>query len=184
MLMRNRHEIRKLNRLLELDYDAIEAYEAAIDGLMSPVNKKALRVYCDDHRRHTEVLTQLITALGGKPARGPDWMQLLTKGKVQIARLLGGDRAILIAMRINEEVTNRRYELAIALGGVSAASLQALQGNLADERLHRLWIARRLEGATDAASAPLAPAKTATAARRKTPRKTPARRVKNSTKAA
>lgn len=138
--------IRKLNNLLELDYDAIEAYEAAISGLTDPKNVKALQVYCDDHRRHTKVLSELVIALGGKPVKGPDWMRVLTVGKVQFAKLLGGDRAILIAMRINEEVTNRRYELAIALGGMDAATLQALQQNLADERRHRLWIGRRLLG--------------------------------------
>lgn len=138
--------IRKLNHLLELDYDAVEAYEAAIAGLTDPKNQKALAVYCGDHRRHTQVLSELVIALGGKPARGPDWRRVLTVGKVQLAKLVGGDRAILIAMRINEEVTNRRYELAIAMGGMDATTLKAVRANLADERRHRLWISRRLKG--------------------------------------
>lgn len=138
--------IRKLNRLLELDYDAIAAYEAAIDGLGDRKNRNALKVYCEDHRRHTQLLSELVIALGGQPATGSDWMRLLTVGKVQLAKLFGSDKAILLAMRVNEEVTNRRYELAIALGGIDATTLKVLEQNLQDERRHRSWISRRLRG--------------------------------------
>ncbi len=46
---------------------------------------------------------------GGNPADGGDLKQILTKGKVVIAEL-GGDDAILKAMKMNEEVTNKSYE--------------------------------------------------------------------------
>jgi bacterioferritin (cytochrome b1) len=173
--------IRKLNRLLELDFDAIEAYESAIAGLKDLKNQHALQAYCDDHRRHTQVLSEIVVALGGQPARGSDWMRLLTVGKVQLAKLTGRDRAILFAMRINEEVTNRRYELAIAMGGMDAATLQTVKQNLSDERRHREWISRRLMGRPTrdpvVATGRAAPSKTArktSAAKPRTARRKPA----------
>jgi uncharacterized protein (TIGR02284 family) len=149
----NNKVIRKLNDLIELDYDAIEAYEAAIRRLINPAYREQLGVYAQDHRRHTQKLSEMVSRLGGKPSKGPDLMRLLTKGKVLLAKLIGGDRAILTAMRINEEVTNRRYEIAIATDGMDAATLKVVQDNLADERRHRAWLMAELKGEVKKAAA-------------------------------
>ncbi len=133
--------INKLNDLIELDFDAIEAYQAAIERLESPEYKRTLGEFLADHERHTRNLRDLVIKLGGKPSDGPDFKRYLTKGKVVLADLVGQDRAILLAMRVNEEVTNKRYELALASdGGMDAQTRQTVEANLADERRHREWI--------------------------------------------
>src|SRR5690606_37269226 len=75
----NEKVIKKLNDLIELDFDAIEAYEAAIERLESPEYRSKLNEYCEDHRRHTRDLTAQVTRLGGSPETGPGAMRLLTK---------------------------------------------------------------------------------------------------------
>lgn len=147
------HLVRKLNDLIELDHDAIEAYEAAIERLESPAYKTQLREYCNDHERHVRDLTDRVRQLGGKPAEGPDMMKILTKGKVVIADLIGQDRAILMAMRANEEVTNKRYEVALEMDDLDAQTRTLLQTNLGDERRHRAWIEAQLEAEKDARDA-------------------------------
>lgn len=137
--------IKLLNELIELDYDAIEAYQAAVERLESPANKTALAVFCEDHERHTQKLGVQVSALGGTPATGPDMKKYLTKGKVVIADMVGGDHAILVAMRLNEEVTNKAYEAALKLDDLDVETRGLLEANLADERRHRAWINAQIE---------------------------------------
>ena len=130
---------RLLKELVHLDYDAIKAYEAAIDRLEEPEFKSKLSEFCSDHRAHVEKLGAHLTAMGEEPPEGGDWKQVLTKGKVVIAEI-AGDKAILIAMRANEEVTNKTYEHALEHSDASGPVRETLAANLADERRHREWL--------------------------------------------
>jgi len=88
-----------------------------------------------DHERHVEELGKAVREEGGTPPSDGDAMMILTKGKVVIAGLVG-DKAILMAMRANEEVTNTKYEDAVATG--YPAPIQAiLRRGLSDERRHK-----------------------------------------------
>jgi uncharacterized protein (TIGR02284 family) len=138
--------VTKLNQLIQLDYDAIEAYVAAIERLEDAACKEQLAKFCEDHDRHVRVLSALVDSYGGKAATGPDVKQLLTKGKVVIADIIGNDRAILMAMRANEEVTNKTYEEVLThIGSVRPETRTLLERNLADERRHRAWIEAQIE---------------------------------------
>lgn len=101
-----------LNNLIQLDYDAIDAYDAAIDRIDSPEYKARLREFREDHARHTRDLGAVVTQLGGKSAQQGGAKSMLTRGKVMMADLMG-DTAILQAMRSNEEDTNTAYERAV-----------------------------------------------------------------------
>jgi uncharacterized protein (TIGR02284 family) len=101
--------IAALKELLELDYDAVEAYNTAIDKVKHREFKKKMIEFRNDHQKNTKELTQLIRNLGDKPPKGPGAKQYLTKGKVYVATLIG-DKLILNAMRDNEEDTNAAYE--------------------------------------------------------------------------
>lgn len=133
-----------LNELIALDYDAIEAYRVAIKRLEETTYQENLASFCEDHERHTGKLAQLAAGFGGQPAHGPDLKQLLTKGNVVIADLIGEDRAILSAMRLNEEVTNTAYDAALALEALEPTVLEILETNRSDERRHRAWIEQAL----------------------------------------
>lgn len=135
--------ISDLSDLIKLDYDAIAAYQAAIERLDNAEYKTNLAEFMGDHERHIEELSKVVRSEGGTPPDEGGALKILTKGKVVIAGLVG-DEAILKAMRANEEVTNTKYEEAVGTG--YAEPIQAiLRQGLADERRHKDWIAATLE---------------------------------------
>ena len=136
--------VNKLVRdLIELDFDAIEAYDAAIERLENAVYGAQLSAFRDDHRRHVAELSSFLVRMGDTPPTHGDFKRMLTKGKVIFGGLIG-DRAILIAMKTNEDETNKKYERAVGHGGVAAELMDVFQRNLADERRHRAWIEEQL----------------------------------------
>ena len=142
---RNEKVIKKLNELIHLDYDAIEAYEAAIARLEDTTARAKLQEFMQDHVRHTENLSKLVRQHGGKAANKGDIKRVLTKGKVVIGNI-AGDNGILKAMKTNEDETNEKYEKALQMEGLDAATRHTLQQNLDDERRHRQWIISRIDG--------------------------------------
>lgn len=133
-----------LNDLIALDYDAIEAYEAAIARLSDTWSKDQLRQFLGDHQRHTVELASFVSRYGFSPVTKADFKQILTKGKVVLGGL-GGDKAILAAMRSNEDDTNTAYENAVNKIGLPESIRITLNRNLSDERRHRTWIEQRLQ---------------------------------------
>lgn len=133
-----------LQELVNLDYDAIEAYDEAIKRLDDAETGTKLAEFREDHVRHTENIGNILRNLGEEVPAGPDAKSLLTEGKVVIADL-AGDKAILKAMVMNEKVTNKTYEKALKVDGLDAAMQQTLSQNLADEERHKTWIESRIE---------------------------------------
>jgi rubrerythrin len=135
-----------LKHLIALDFDAISAYQAAIDRLESPKCIRALKEFMTDHWRHTQELTPLVHEYGEVAPTHADAKMILTKGKVLIGQL-AGDRGILGAMRSNEDDTNGAYENACLRVDVPPHVLDVLQRALADERRHKAWLERTLSPA-------------------------------------
>ena len=132
-----------LNNLIALDFDAIDAYEAAINRLENATDKAQLRQFMGDHERHTQELGDIVRDLGSTPTMKGDIKSVLTQGKVVLGNLMG-DRGILQAMKSNEADTNTAYERAAARDDLPPHVREVLQRNLADERRHRAWIEARL----------------------------------------
>ncbi|MCB2427460.1 PA2169 family four-helix-bundle protein [Methylophaga pinxianii] len=141
--MQSEDIIKKLNNLIEIDYDAIAAYKAAIERLEDKQLKQQLVTFMEDHKNHVTALTESVRLSGGNPADSGDMKKILTKGKVVIAEL-GGDDAILKAMKMNEEVTNKSYEAMVDEPFPGTIKL-ILQNGLADERRHRAWLDATIE---------------------------------------
>jgi uncharacterized protein (TIGR02284 family) len=140
--------VEALKNLIELDFNAIEAYEAAVERLDDATTRQTMMAFMADHERHTQVLRQVVFQMGGEvPAKG-DFKRVLTKGKVVIGEIIG-DRGILMAMKSNEDDTNAAYENAAARTDVDSELQQILDRNLADERRHRAWIVARLDQMQD-----------------------------------
>lgn len=136
--------INELNKLINLDYDAIAAYEAAIERLNNAEYRERLREFRDDHQRHTRNLGECLAKFGGKAATSGDIRKILTKGKV-ILGTINHDRGVLEAMRSNEDQTNRFYEEALEKLEDEPAVAGILLRNLEDERRHRLWLVSTLD---------------------------------------
>jgi hypothetical protein len=132
-----------LNSLIELDFDAVEAYQAAIDRLSEPADQAKLRQFMGDHERHITDLGPLVLELGGAPAQKADIRKVLAKGKVVLAGI-AGDRAILAAMKSNEETSTRRYRKASGEEGLPSHVRTVLEQNFADEQRHLAWLEDRL----------------------------------------
>lgn len=128
-----------LSDLVELDFDAADAYEAAIERLDDDVAKQRLTEFKADHTRHIHEVGKLIQDLGERPPQSGDMKSVLTKGKVVMAGL-SGDQAILKAMQSNEEDTNTAYERASGRSDLTAEVQALLDKNLDDERRHKAWI--------------------------------------------
>ena len=135
--------VEMLEHLMALDFDAIEAYNAAIERLENDQWKAQLATFRSDHERHTHELAPLIRAMGGNPPSGPGAKAMLTQGKVRLANLMG-DEAILKAMKTNEDDTNTAYERALAHCPPDACEM--LARGLDDEHRHREWLIATLEG--------------------------------------
>lgn len=132
-----------LRSLIVLDFDAIGAYQAAIERLDGGVYKRTLRKFLGDHERHIEELTPLVHQFGGRAPTGGDAKILLTVGKVLVGQL-AGDRGVLAALDGTEEDTNEQYAAACGRLGVPVHVEAVLQRGLADERRHRAWLERAL----------------------------------------
>jgi len=130
-----------IKELIELDFDAIEAYEAAINRLDNQDYKDKLNDFKKDHHRHTQELTQLlkkhtISNIPNGPSAVKQW---LTKGKVVLANIVG-DATILAAMKSNEIDTNTAYERINAREDVWEDAISILKRGLEDERRHKTWL--------------------------------------------
>jgi uncharacterized protein (TIGR02284 family) len=135
---------RHLNDLIELDLDAIEAYEAAIARLSDPADKVQLGRFLEDHHRHAVDLSPLVQEAGASPATAPDFRRVLTKGKVVLMGL-AGDIGVLEAMKSNEETTTKTYERASRDAGLPLQAKAIVDRNYADEQRHLSWIEQRID---------------------------------------
>lgn len=132
-----------LNNLIQLEYDAIAAYKAAIERLDTVSYKEKFTEFLGDHENHVTNLSDLVRSEGGTPEDSGDVKKILTKGKVVLADL-SGDEAILKAMNANEKQTNTKYEEAVEEHYPTNVEV-VVQRGLADERRHKAWIEATLE---------------------------------------
>jgi uncharacterized protein (TIGR02284 family) len=132
-----------LNDLIQLDFDAIQAYEAAIVRIENSEQQRQLQAFRDDHKRHTEELGRVVKGLGAEPASSASMKQVLTVGKVAFADMMG-DRAVLQAMKTNEDDTNTAYERAASRSDLPPDAVPVIQSALGDERRHRDWIEKTI----------------------------------------
>lgn len=139
MVGTERDLLNMLGDLMSLEYDAIAAYDSAISRIDGASFKQQLQDFRSDHERHIHELEAVIKQLGGAPSAGAGAKSLLTQGKVAVGSLFG-DKAILLAMKTNEDDTNTAYERAVNHQDANAAVAEVLNRGLADERRHRAWI--------------------------------------------
>jgi ferritin-like metal-binding protein YciE len=133
-----------LKKLIELDYDAMEAYEVAISRLENPGYKSMFEEFKLDHQRHISEISKVLKLYNDTPPKGPSIKGLLTQGKVVLANLIG-DRAILHAMRSNEIDLNVAYTRINNYEEAPETIKRTLKQGLQDERCHLTWIDEKLK---------------------------------------
>lgn len=133
-----------LTDLVQLDYDAADAYQAAIDRIQNTGFRSVLASFKQDHLRHIDELGLCLTRMGKVPPQEGDMKSYLTQGKVVLGGLMG-DKAILQAMKTNEDDTNTAYERAVQHKGADGELRSTLQQALGDERRHRDWMVQTID---------------------------------------
>ena len=137
------HFFEALKQVIELDFDAIKAYEAAIHRLENPTYIATFQTFKGDHQRHVNDLSRYMKEQGQTPPTGPDFKAVLTQGKIIIAAL-ATDHAILRAMKSNEEDTNQAYDNILSHGQKPQAIADLLITCFEDERRHRQWLEQEI----------------------------------------
>ncbi len=138
------HEIAgKLNSLIQLDADAVNAYNQAIEEIKEEDVRSTVESYREDHQRHIAVLRGLVEDLGEQPQEpSKDIKGFLIEGFTKI-RSMGGTDAALSAMETNEKLTNKKYSEASGWD-VPAEILDILIANFEDEKEHLAFIQKKL----------------------------------------
>lgn len=140
----NQATVKQLNGLIHLDYDAIDAYDAALKRVTNAEIRAGLLEFREDHRRHTEKLAGWASDLGGKAATKGDLKRILKAGQVAMASV-SEDMGILKALQSNEEEIIQAYDQALERITEPAALVEALEHDREDEWKHKSWIDNHLD---------------------------------------
>jgi uncharacterized protein (TIGR02284 family) len=136
--------IELLNDLIQLDYDAVQAYKQAIEKIDDVSARVDLEAFQADHERHIADLSRTVRMMGGEPEEaGRDLKGVLLEGLTAL-RSVTGTLGALRAMRMNEKLTNRSYERALEVR-LPIAARDVVLRNREDERRHLSAIETHIE---------------------------------------
>jgi uncharacterized protein (TIGR02284 family) len=142
--MNEKNLIEALSNLVQLDIDAVQAYDQALKEIDDPIIRDRLLKFQDDHRNHIGRLSKKIEALGGQP---PEYSQDI-KGYVIEAfaaiRSFIGLKGALAAMKTIEEITNRYYGEVVSWDAPSAVK-EVLRTFFSEEKVHLDYITSNLQ---------------------------------------
>jgi rubrerythrin len=135
-----------LNDLLQLDHDAVGAYEIAMEKLQDRDAAMQIAGFRRDHERHILSLNELIRELGGVPRNEPHATGPL-KEALQSVGALAGDKGILIAWRTNEAMVRGKYDAYARTANAWPTYVKrVVDQNALDEERHHDWVVRYLGG--------------------------------------
>lgn len=107
--------IERLNDLIQLDVDAVEAYDKVINHLEYDDIRRRFIDFQDDHRNHVKDLTAAVQQLDGKPVKpSPDLKGYLLE-VFTLLMSVSGSIGAMEAMKANEVLTNKKYSQVAAL---------------------------------------------------------------------
>jgi rubrerythrin len=133
-----------LNDLLQLDHDAVGAYQIAMEKLKDRDHADQIAGFRRDHERHIRELNELISELGGTPsnhphATGPFKLALQSLGA------LAGDTGVLLAFRANELLVRTKYDSYASRANHWPTHIKRIIDACAlDEERHFSWVSRVL----------------------------------------
>jgi len=141
--------VAELNDLLQLDHDAIRAYALAAERLSEQGLRSVVRRFREDHERHADELTRLIRSQGGTPTELPRAPTGPFELAVQAVGAFGGDRALLLAFKVNERRGRDQYRAATGRAYAPEAAA-VVRRAAATEASHYAWALEALDdlGAT------------------------------------
>jgi rubrerythrin len=142
--MTNQEIAADLTALVQLDADAVLAYDRALERIDVVHVSSALAGFRLDHQRHILELSQALLDMGvTPPVAKPDVKGTILGGVTGLRARLGTEQA-LKAMRPNEELTTSTYARMLAKP-FPENILELVRRNAADEQRHLTWLERALD---------------------------------------
>jgi len=142
--MERRDIIERLNDLIQLDVDAVEAYDHAIKHMEYADIRKRFLDFQDDHKTHISELSAFVQQLDGKPIKPkPDLRGYLLEVFTAL-RSVTSTQGALEAMKRNETLTNEKYREAADLD-LPEEFIIILRTNLSQEIRHLQYIEEILD---------------------------------------
>lgn len=135
-----------LNDLIQIEYGAIHAYEAAIGRIDNSEHQRQLTAFKDNHERHTRELDHVVRELHAKPVNGALIRSVVTAEEIAITDMMNDD-AVLKSIKSNEDDARRAYERAAGRSDLPPAVVSVVHAALGDERQHRDWIEKAIAAA-------------------------------------
>jgi hypothetical protein len=132
-----------LNHLIQLDYDAIHAYEAAIGRIDNSEHQRQLAEFKDDHERHTRELDYVVRELRGKPVNGAIIKHVVTAGKIAFADMIG-DKTVLLALKTERDDTRKAYARVAGRRDLPPSAVPVIQAALDDVLRHCEWLEKTI----------------------------------------
>lgn len=134
-----------LNDLLQLDHDAIGAYDIAIEKLQDRDHANQILGFRRDHERHIQELNTLIAGLGGVAKNHPHLTGPF-KQALQSLGAMGGDQGVLVSFRTNELQVRSKYDTYAARANRWPQNVKrVIDANALDEERHYRWVADTLQ---------------------------------------
>ena len=129
-----------IQEMIELEYDAVDAYAAAVNRLENQDYREKLQSFQKDHEHHIERLSDLLKHNDLAPPKGASMVKhWITTTKSALSQLMG-DTLILRAIHSNEEDTHKGYERLVNHDKIWPDAQEVLEGAFADEKKHKEWL--------------------------------------------
>lgn len=142
--MELKETVKKLNSLVQLDIDAIHAYDQAISKIDVSSLREDLIKFKADHQRHVRELSGLVRKNGGEPPEySADFKGFLIQGFTALRSITGTEGA-LKAMKTNETLTTHTYDSALSWDLPEEAK-EVVRRNCEDEHRHLRHIEQCIE---------------------------------------
>jgi uncharacterized protein (TIGR02284 family) len=136
--------VKALSDLVQLDIDAVHAYDQAIKEIDDPIIRDRLLKFQDEHRDHIAGLSKQIEDLGGQPPdQSKDFKGYVIEAFAAI-RSFTGLKGALKAMKSTEEIANRYYGEVVSWEAPSAVK-EVLRTYFSQEKVHLDYITGNLQ---------------------------------------
>jgi len=143
-MMNEKNLIEALSNLVQLDIDAVHAYDRSLKEIDDPIIKDRLLSFQEKHRNHISGLSKHIEDLGGQPPEpSQDFKGYVIEAFTAI-RSFTGMKGALKAMKITEEITNRYYAEVVSWEAPPEVK-EMLRTYFSEEKIHLDYIASNLQ---------------------------------------
>jgi uncharacterized protein (TIGR02284 family) len=141
----NTKELNKaLSNLVQLDIDAVHAYDQAVKEIDDPIIKERLLKFQDDHRSHISGLSEQLRNLGEQPPEDSmDFKGYVIEAFAAI-RSFTGLKGTLKSMKTTEEITNKYYGEVVSWEAPEAIK-ELLRSYFSEEKIHLDYITANLK---------------------------------------